>query len=81
MRLVHKSCGSGHFTVGGADNDLRNALAIGSDGVHREQSQALSVASRAGVSLKTQDKCGSGQLGPATDGLGQEGDREGELVS
>ena len=28
MRLVHENCGSGHFTVGGADNDLRNALAI-----------------------------------------------------
>ena len=35
MRLVHEGCGSGHFTVGGADNDLRNALAIASDGVHR----------------------------------------------
>ena len=35
MRLVHENCGSGHFTVGGADNDLRNALAIASDGVHR----------------------------------------------
>ena len=23
MRLVHEGCGSGHFTVGGADNDLR----------------------------------------------------------
>jgi len=82
MRLVHENCGSGHFTVGGADNDLRNALAIASDGVHREQSRALSMASRAGVSLKTRDKCGSGQLGPATVmGLGQESDREGELVS
>ena len=36
MRLVHEGCGSGHFTVDGADNDLRNALAIGSDGVHRD---------------------------------------------
>ena len=40
MRLVHEGCGSGHFTVGGADNDLRNALAIGSDGVHRGQSRS-----------------------------------------
>ena len=70
MHLVHGDCGTGHFTVGGADNDLRNALAIASDGVHREQSRALSMASRAGVSLKTRDKCGSGQLGPATDGPG-----------
>ena len=27
MRLVHEGCGSGHFTVGGADIDLRKALA------------------------------------------------------
>ena len=53
MRLVHEGCGSGHFTVGGADNDLRKALGIASDGVHRRQSRALSVASRAGVSFQT----------------------------
>ena len=35
MRLVHGGCGTGHFTVCGADNDLRNALATASDGVHR----------------------------------------------
>ena len=70
MRLVHEGCGAGHFTVGGADYDLRKALAIASDGVHRGQSRALSVASRAGVSLKTQDKCGLGQLRLATDGPG-----------
>ena len=40
MRLVHEGCGTRHFTVGGADNDLRNALAIGSDGVHRGQSRS-----------------------------------------
>ena len=70
MRLVHEGCGTGHFTVDGADNGLRKALAIGSDGVHRGHSRALSVASRAGVSLKTQDKCGLGQLRLATDGTG-----------
>ena len=70
MRLVHEGCGAGHFTVGGAEYDLRKALAIASDGVHRGQSRALSVASRAGVSLKTQDKCGLGQLRLATDGPG-----------
>ena len=53
MRLVHEGCGSGHFTVGGAGDSLRNALAIASDGVRRRQSRALSVASRAGVSLQT----------------------------
>ena len=35
MHLVHGDCGTGHFTVGGADNDLRKALAIASDEVHR----------------------------------------------
>ena len=56
LRLVHEGCGSGHFTVGGAGVGLRKALAIASDGVHRRQSRALSVASRAGVSLETRDK-------------------------
>ena len=28
VSLVHEGCGSGHITVDGADNDLRNALAI-----------------------------------------------------
>ena len=82
MRLVHEGCGSGHFTVGGADNDLRNALAIASDGAHRRQSRALCVPSRAGVSLQTQGKCGSGQLGRATDGPGpggRQGRQGGEL--
>ena len=82
-RLVHEDCGSGHFTVDGADNDLRKALTICSDGVHRGQSRALSVASRAGVSLKTRDKCGLGQLRLATDGP-RPGERQrrraGELV-
>ena len=68
MRLVHESCESGHFTVGGAGVGLRKALAIASDGVHRRQSRALSVASRAGVSLQTQGKCGLGRLRLATDG-------------
>ena len=72
MRLVHEGCGSGHFTVGGAGDGLRKALAIASDGVHRRQSRALSVASRAGVSLQTQDKCGSGRLRLAADGPGPE---------
>ena len=67
MRLVHEGCGTGHFTVDGADNDLRKALAIAR---HRATLSALEPytgASRAGVSLKTRDKCGSGQLGLATD--------------
>ena len=81
MRLVHEGCGSGHFTVGGADNDLRNALEIASDGVRRRQSRALSVASRAGVSLQTRGKCGLGRLRLLLMGLGQESDREGEVVS
>ena len=84
LRLVHEGCGSGHFTVGGAGDGLRKALAIASYGVHRRQSRALSVASRAGVSLKTRGKCGLGQLRPDTDGPGP-GERQrrrgGELGS
>ena len=68
IRSVHEGCGTRHITVDGADDDLRNALAIASDGVNRAQSRALSVASRAGVSLQTRDKCGSGWLRLATDG-------------
>ena len=84
MRLVHEGCKSGHFTVGGADDDLRKALAINrSRWVHRGRSRALSVASRAGMSLKTQYSCGlalhSSDL--LLVGLGQESDREGEVVS
>ena len=67
IRSVHESCGTRRITVDGADDDLRNALATASDGVHRRQSRALSVASRASVSLQTRDKCGSGRLRLATD--------------
>ena len=82
LRLVHEGCGSGYFTVGGAGVGLRKALAIASDGVHRGQSRALSVASRAGVGLNTRDKCGSGRLRLAIDGTGpreRQGRRGGEL--
>ena len=41
MSLVHEGCGTGHLTVDGADNDLRKALTIGSDGVHRDISSPL----------------------------------------
>ena len=68
MALMHEGCGTGHITVGGADTDLRNAIAIASDGVG--QSRALSVASRAGVGLKTRDKCGFRHPRLATDGPG-----------
>ena len=36
MHLVHEGCGAAHIAVGGADDDLRNALSIASDGVHRD---------------------------------------------
>ena len=36
MTLMHEGCGEAHITVGGADNDLRNAVSIASDGVHRD---------------------------------------------
>ena len=32
IALVHEGCGTRHITVDGADDDLRNALAIASDG-------------------------------------------------
>ena len=70
MRLVHEGCGSGHFTVGGADNDLRKALTIARHGPPGVLSSAYTGASRAGVSLKTRDKCGLGRLRRATDGPG-----------
>ena len=82
IRSKHEGCRTRHITVDGADDDLRNALAIASDGVHRRQSGALSVASPASVSLQTRDKCGSGRLRPATDGPGpgkRQGRRGGEL--
>ena len=82
MTLVHEGCGTRHITVDGADDDLRNALATASDGVHRRQSRALSVASRASVSLQTRDKCGSGRLRLATDRpepAKRQGRRGGEL--
>ena len=56
MTLVHEGCGTGHITVGGADIDLRNALAIASDGVHRRQSRALSVACLLYTSPSPRDK-------------------------
>ena len=76
IRSAHESCGTRRITVDGADDDLRNALAIASDGVNRAQSRALSVASRAGVSLQTRDKCGSGRLRLATDRT-EPGERQG----
>ena len=36
MHLVHEGCGAAHIAVGGAGDDLRNALSIASDGVHRD---------------------------------------------
>ena len=75
MRLVHEGCGTGHFTVDGADNDLRKALAIARHGATGSALEPYTGASRAGVSLKTRDKCGLGQLRLATDGTGP-GERE-----
>ena len=70
MRLVYEGCGTGHIMVGGADNDLRKASQSPRMGSTGDQYRALSVASRAGVSLKNRDKCGLGQLRLATDGPG-----------
>ena len=82
MHLVHEGCGTGHFTVGGADNNLRKSSQSPRMGSTGAQSRALSVASRDGVSLKTQDKCGLGQLRLAVDVTGpgkRQGRRGGEL--
>ena len=81
MTLVHEGCGTGHIAVVGADDDLRNALAIASDGVYRGQSRALSVASRANVGFKTQISVVSDTSGLLRMGLGLESNREGEVVS
>ena len=70
MHLVHESCGTGHFTVGGADDDLRKALTIARHGATGSALEPYTGASRAGVSFKTRDKCGLGQLRVATDGPG-----------
>ena len=82
MTLVHEGCGTGRIAVVGADDDLRKALAIASDGVYRGQSRALSLAPRAGVGLKTRVECGFRHLRPATDRPGpgeQQRRRGGEL--
>ena len=70
MRLVHEGCGARHITVDGADDDLRKALAIARHGATGSALEPYTGASRAGVSLKTRDKCGLGQLRLATDGHG-----------
>ena len=84
MSLVDESCGTGHFTVEGADNDLRKALTIARHGATLSALEPYTGASRAAVSLKTQDKCGLGQLRLAADGPGP-GERQkrrgGELGS
>ena len=42
MRLVHEGCGTRHITVDGADNDLRKALTIARQGVHRDNLETSS---------------------------------------
>ena len=81
MHLVHEGCGSGHLTVGGADNDLRNALQMAADRVTGGALLSPTPEPRAVVSLKTQDKCGLNSSGLILIGLSQESDREGEVVS
>ena len=84
MTLVHEGCGTGHITVGGADDDLRNPRNCLLDGVAEGALEPYTGASRAGVSLKTRDKCGLGQLRLAADGPGpgeRQRGRGGELGS
>ena len=70
MQLVHEGCGTGHVTVSGTNDDLRNALAMALDGVTEGALEPYTGASRAGVSLQTRGKCGLGHLRLATDGPG-----------
>ena len=82
MHLVHGGCGTGHFTVGGADNNLRKSSQSPRHGATGSALEPYTGASRAGVRLKTRDKCGLGQLRLATDGTGpgeRQGRRGGEL--
>ena len=82
MRLVHEGCGPGHFTVGGADNDLRKSSQSPRHGATGSALEPYTGASRACLSLKTRDKCGLGQLRLDTDGTGpgeRQGRRGGEL--
>ena len=82
MRLVHEGCGPGHFTVGGADNDLRKSSQSPRHGATGTALEPYTGASQAGVSLKTHDKYGLGQLRLDTDGPGpgeRQGRRGGEL--
>ena len=84
VSLVHEGCGPGHFTVGGADNDLRKSSQSPRHGATGSALEPYTGASRAGVSLKTRDKCGLGQLRLATDGTGpgeRQRGRGGELGS
>ena len=70
MHLVHEGCKSGHFTVLGADDGLWKALAIARHGATGSALEPYTGASRAGMSLKTQNKCGLGQLRLAAGGPG-----------
>ena len=70
MRLVHEGCGPGHFTVGGADYDLRKSSQSPRHGATGSALEPYTGASRACLSLKTRDKCGLGQLRLDTDGTG-----------
>ena len=42
IALVHEGCGTRHITVDRADNDLRKALTIARQGVHRDSLEASS---------------------------------------
>ena len=60
VSLVHEGCGPGHFTVGGADNDLRKSSQSPRHGATGSALEPYTGPSQAGVSLKTHDKYGLG---------------------
>ena len=82
MQLVHEGCGTGHITVGGADDDLRkqcprNRLGWGPP-------RTLSGPIR-GITSRCELEDEISAVRDSSDlvlmSLGQESDREGELVS
>ena len=81
IALEHEGCGTGHIAVGSADSDLRNALAIAADGVHQDNLEPSPWHHEPAWALTPEISAASDTLGPLPMGLGQESDREGEVMN
>ena len=81
MHLVHEGCGAAHIAVGGAGDDLRNALSIASDGVHRDNLEPSPWHHEPVRACRPEINAVSDTSRLLRMGLGQESDREGEVVS